>query len=636
MYKTPKQKKRYVITAIAVALSTPLVLLAIYAGTQLLSEASGDVTPTQIAITNFTTSSVSITWLTEKDSIGQVVAMNPDGTETAAFSSQREGSRKTHYVDLVSLEPDTEYTFKIISNGEEFTTDDNKFRTLPLSPGASAFPDPVFGSIAASDTDVIIFATTAGAYAISAVPSDNGNWSVFLDLFHSTADQERIEYDESTTISITILGAGAQGATVTGTIGELFDDDDVFVSDDQLDLTGAVNLTALLPAQSIPGGIVAGGTDDGATDGANTGGASSSGGSTATGGSTTTGGGTTGNQQPPEEPEPEPEPEDEFDPSTREFLLASDVAWKDLVLGTSTEVGTPDVVVGESSMEIVNLTDTSFTVVWVTEDTVSGSIAYGTDPADLSSSAVDLRDGLDAQSAYNTHFIEVTDLIPDTTYYFEVTSGTEVFGTDDPYVVTTFSTLADPPPSDTIEGVITGEGLSDVSDAVVLATIVDKADPGNLVYSNTRAVLPDSAGGWLLSLGDARTPIGTYFTIGDEDEINLELLAYTDSEPVIASGADYATSSYDLVAEVSTGGVVAGAVPTVDDYGVFVDPVGVGGGGPTTYYRDGTTTPQTSISTPLFIGAVTGGVAILGSIYIYTSGRSVRPSRSKSGMTDRV
>jgi hypothetical protein len=79
------------------------------------------------------------------------------------------------------------------------------------------------------------------------------------------------------------------------------------------------------------------------------------------------------------------------------------------------------------NVRITNITDTSFTVSYTTNEKISGSINYGKDQ-NLGLSALDIRD---KQSGglknYQIHNIEVISLTPQTKYYFTIISGQDTY-----------------------------------------------------------------------------------------------------------------------------------------------------------------------------------------------------------------
>lgn len=93
------------------------------------------------------------------------------------------------------------------------------------------------------------------------------------------------------------------------------------------------------------------------------------------------------------------------------------------------------------NVQISNITDTSFTVSYVTSERAGGGISYGRDKQ-FGQVGLDERDQqIGKSSARWIHYVTISQLDPGTKYYFAIQSGTKVFlNNNQPYEVTTAST----------------------------------------------------------------------------------------------------------------------------------------------------------------------------------------------------
>lgn len=110
---------------------------------------------------------------------------------------------------------------------------------------------------------------------------------------------------------------------------------------------------------------------------------------------------------------------------------------------------------------IANVSDSGFTVSWVTDKAISGYVLYGEGQNDLSTTASDDRDqNLGEVSAYLTHSVTVRGLKPETTYGFKIGSGKQTFDISGvPYMVHTGPVLVEQPAADVAYGqVLTSAG----------------------------------------------------------------------------------------------------------------------------------------------------------------------------------
>ena len=114
MHLTPYQKKqlRFVVLLL---IGIPATVFGVYKGVQYLSQATGDPAPQGVIISNITPSSITLSWVTQKEVEAYVVPVF-NGVEKSPVQDKRgSGTRLNHYVELRGLEPDTEYSFILMS-----------------------------------------------------------------------------------------------------------------------------------------------------------------------------------------------------------------------------------------------------------------------------------------------------------------------------------------------------------------------------------------------------------------------------------------------------------------------------------------------------------------------------------------
>ncbi len=156
--------------------------------------------------------------------------------------------------------------------------------------------------------------------------------------------------------------------------------------------------------------------------------------------------------------------------------------------------------VGETpgNVQISNITDTSFTVSYTTEESVIGVISYGRD-SKLGQAGLDNRDREAGKSSpRQLHYIIITQLDPGTKYYFTILSGTMEFrNNNQPYDVTTVGKPLEGSPSTTsITGSVNlSDGSIPVDGIVYLSTST----------SQLLSVLLKIDGTYLLSVNSLRT-----------------------------------------------------------------------------------------------------------------------------------
>jgi len=164
---------------------------------------------------------------------------------------------------------------------------------------------------------------------------------------------------------------------------------------------------------------------------------------------------------------------------------------------TSLESGAEEVAVPKQ-VHITNVTDSSFTVSWITDILSSGKISYGTESNSLKQQGLDERDKISGDTGkYETHHVKAESLEPSTSYYFKIESdGKKYDNNGQLFEVNTGSSLGTPPAADAIYG-------------TVLTPSGTKAE-GVIVYLNVAnaaaiSALTKTSGNWTLSLSTARS-----------------------------------------------------------------------------------------------------------------------------------
>ena len=174
-------------------------------------------------------------------------------------------------------------------------------------------------------------------------------------------------------------------------------------------------------------------------------------------------------------------------------------------------------------VKITNISDTSFTISWITQEPTIGFIEYGNTADSLDNTVVDERDQLTGSSSeYRSHYITIQELTPSTTYYFKLGShGNQLYDNNSAaFSITTGSALSTPPSSDTAYGTI--------------YTPADTPAEGAMVYISLPGTTPLSAlvkqnGSWAISLSDARSTDLSDYASYDKEDTTIDLLIQADS-----------------------------------------------------------------------------------------------------------
>lgn len=144
-----------------------------------------------------------------------------------------------------------------------------------------------------------------------------------------------------------------------------------------------------------------------------------------------------------------------------------------------------------------NITDSSFTVTWLTKEPASGSVLYGTSQKDISQTAFDDRDTIDNKlKPYKTHHVSIKNLSPETVYYFVINSGNNKFfdGTR-AYTITTAKKLETTLEFEPSYGNVVDQQNKPAEGALVILTLPQAFPLSTLVKSS---------GNWLITLNTLR------------------------------------------------------------------------------------------------------------------------------------
>lgn len=169
---------------------------------------------------------------------------------------------------------------------------------------------------------------------------------------------------------------------------------------------------------------------------------------------------------------------------------------------------------------ITNISDVAFTVSYVTDDSVVGTLSYGTDPGVLDKLILDDRDQLSQSvNRYKVHSITVKDLKPKTTYYFQINSADQTYLDNDSYYnIQTGSTISEmPSDQNPISGKVIGpDGLAP-SDGLVFVSISQAQKLSTYLKSDGTYTIP---------LNTLRNEsLNDYLELFENSIINIEVIS---------------------------------------------------------------------------------------------------------------
>lgn len=531
-------KKRNILTLIILLVGLPLLVYASYQVVQMVTKAGANTEPKNVLLTNLTTSSITVTWTTDSQTRGTVSAVKNNTEGTPVIDTRGNTKRYTHFVELTGLEPNTTYSFVITSDTTKYTatTSGSKFtfKTAAIT-AETPTPNPIHGSVTdISGDDVIVFAVLKdkSVYPVSATMPSGGNWIMDLSAFRKISDNSLVISNNDTNIVLVAVSATESGDVFSGSYSELFDSNgklkatQAFSMGESTELYSSFPETAMLMGESA---VIEEEKDPVVV---------------------------------PEEPEEESPTEEEPTVGGRTFRLVKDLSWEDMIVS-----GGQTWPYGASTVQITNLTDTGFTVVWASQKSEQGYINYGTSSSDLSSQGNDERDGVTNRGTYYIHSVSLTRLQPETKYYFEVVSGTSKFdNSGKKYTVSTFATLSTPPSYVSITGTVSN--IPESKEGIVVAYIKDVDGTGTANQAGSISAIMDENGKWILSIADSRSSDGSvYFEYTSADSMYFDILSTIPSFTPVSVSMNGITGK-DIGISISSS-EASTTIPKLSNYGVI-------------------------------------------------------------------
>jgi len=170
----------------------------------------------------------------------------------------------------------------------------------------------------------------------------------------------------------------------------------------------------------------------------------------------------------------------------------------------------------KASNSVSNLTSSSASISWTWQNPQDGCVRYGITPP--------FTDSVNDPVVDLIHCAELTGLSPNTTYLFEVRTGSHIDDNGGAYYSFTTTEFGAGIPYSVYGNVADYEGLIP-ADRAIVSLNVKKPDES---FTYPLSMLADSDGNWLLNLGNLKDPVsnGTYgYTVGDS--IYMEVTGVT-------------------------------------------------------------------------------------------------------------
>jgi hypothetical protein len=201
-----------------------LLALGIFAGVFLIRNrqifklgASPDASPNDVRITNISDTSFDVSWTTVKETSGFVSWGKTVSTFDRVENSDALGEKGfTHYFTINALTPETNYYFKISSDGNEYDNNGNPWQIKTGSTLSQPLNNILInGSILSATGNVeaktLVYVIVGGGSPLSTTTSDSGSWLLPISVARNQTLDDYVTIDPKTTLLEISVNAGPDG-----------------------------------------------------------------------------------------------------------------------------------------------------------------------------------------------------------------------------------------------------------------------------------------------------------------------------------------------------------------------------------------------------------------------------------------
>lgn len=194
------------------------------------SKATASIDPQQVTVTNVSDSSFTLVWQTGDTATGTILVSSPDGKKYSAFderdASGKMGKYVTHSITVRTLQPETNYTITILSNGKKYPVEEKKYQvtTFPSLSTQAPPADPAYGVVkTATDAPAegtIIFLNLDGSQTLSSLVRSSGSWVIPLNLIRTQDGSSYLPMQDRMTETISAKAGTVESAVTTDTLND--------------------------------------------------------------------------------------------------------------------------------------------------------------------------------------------------------------------------------------------------------------------------------------------------------------------------------------------------------------------------------------------------------------------------------
>ncbi len=177
-----------------------------------ISQASPNLTPQNITLTNIEDSSITISWQTQQP-VASFITFGQESLKEQTVLDDRDNNspaggpkpQTIHYVTLKNLLPKTTYQFQIVTG--KIVSDTNKFTTASPLSSQTEFR-PIIGSVRSKDKPLdegIVYLSIADATTQSALIKSSGNFLIPISQIRKADFSDSFPLSDDTTAKLTVI-----------------------------------------------------------------------------------------------------------------------------------------------------------------------------------------------------------------------------------------------------------------------------------------------------------------------------------------------------------------------------------------------------------------------------------------------
>lgn len=182
-----------------------------------LPRASAEYTPQQVRITNITENGFSVSFRTQQAASAAIKygtdqnSMRTEVRDDRDQLSGQVGSYLTHHITVKGLQPQTQYSFQIVTQGRQvFENNGEPFSVRTARAAEPAGARSAYGTVLNQAgnpaTGALVYITTSGASPQSASVKSDGSWSIPLAQMRTQDLSSVYSLEDSTNLNIQIVG----------------------------------------------------------------------------------------------------------------------------------------------------------------------------------------------------------------------------------------------------------------------------------------------------------------------------------------------------------------------------------------------------------------------------------------------